>query len=266
MPRGSAKLRLLIVLSAIAALTWQAAAKEPPVPPGLSPVGGVAVALLGPGVDYRRAELRRRFARDGEGVLIAWDFTDDDPAPFAEAGPGTAAAMTLAALAPAAQLVIVKQRKGDPQAFGHMMTFVARTPTRIVVWLEADPKRPDWPILAEATKRFGDRLFVLPAGDGGKDLDRSAAYQGLRGAGNVVIVASDAAAANRGVATVDVMVSGGAGGLGLASGDAALIIAAVAARALAIEPARSMAALKQAIVKHGRLTVDAANAAFGGKR
>ena len=49
-------LRLLIVLPAIAALASLAAAKEPPVPPGLSPVGGVAVALLGPGVDYRRAE------------------------------------------------------------------------------------------------------------------------------------------------------------------------------------------------------------------
>lgn len=266
MRRVSDMRRLTLALLAACAIGAPAAAKEPRVPPGLSAPGGVGVALLGPGVDYRRPELASRFARDGEGVLISWDFTDNDPAPFAEAGPGTAAALTLAALAPAAQLVIVKQRPGDAQAFGHMMTFVARTPTRIVVWTEADPRRPDWPILAEAARRFGDRLFVLPAGDGGQDLDRVPAYEGIRGAANVVITSSDAAAANRGKATVDVAVTGSAGGGPLTTADATLIIAALAARALAAEPTRSMADLKQAIVKQRLLTVEAANAAYGGKR
>lgn len=266
MRRVKAMWRLALALLAACAVGATAVAQEPPVPPGLSPPGGVGVALLGPGVDYRRPELVGRFARDGEGVLISWDFTDNDPAPFAEAGPGTVAAMTLAALAPAAQLVIVKQRPGDAQAFGHMMTFVARTPTRIVVWLEADPTRPDWPILAEAVRRFGDRLFVLPAGDGGQDLDRAPAYQGIRGAANVVIAASDAAASNRGKTTVDITVAGGAGATPLTSRDATLIIAALAARALAAEPTHSMADLKQAIIKQARVTADAANMAFGGKR
>lgn len=271
MRRVSSIGRLLATLLAAAAVCAQAAAKEPLVPPGLSPPGGVAVALLGPGVDYRWPELVRRFARDGEGVLIGWDFTDNDPAPFAEAGAGTQAAITLANLAPAAQLVIVKERPGDAQAFGHMMTFVSHTPTRVVIWLDADPNRPDWPILAQAIARFGDRLFVIPAGNGGKDLDTSAAYQGVRGAANVVVVAGDAVAANKGAATVDITVAGGAGGLPLAATDAALIVAAVAARALTQEPRRSMAGLKQLIVKappvgiatrDGVLTVAGANAAF----
>lgn len=266
MRRVRAKCRLALALLAACAVSAAAAAQEPRVPPGLSPPGAVGVALLGPGVDYRRPELADHFARDGEGVLISWDFTDNDPAPFAEAGPGTPAALTLSALAPAARLVIVKQRPGDAQAFGHMMTFVARTPTRIVVWLEADPKRPDWPILAEAVRRFGDRLFVLPAGDGGRDLDRAPAYQSIRGAANVVIATSDAASANRGRATIDVTVVGTTGSVPLTSGDATLVVAALAARALAAQPTRSMAGLKQAIVKQGRLTVDAANAAFGGKQ
>ena len=262
---------MLVVLLAIAAVGLQAAAKEPPVPPGLSSLGSVAVALLGPGVDYRRPELVRRLARDGEGVLIGWDFTDNDTAPFAEAGSGTLAAITLANLAPTAQLVIVKERPGDAQAFGHMMTFVSRTPTQIVVWLDADPNRPDWPILVQAIARFGDRLFIVPAGHGGRDLDKSAAYQGVRGAANVLVVASDAVTANRGAATIDITVAGGAGGPPLAATDAALIIAAVAARALAQRPKRSMALLKQLITKtppdgiaarDGMLTVNAANAAF----
>ncbi len=271
MGRASWISRLLVVPLAIATIDLRAAAKEPPVPPGLSSPGSVAVALLGPGVDYRKPELVRRLARDGEGVLIGWDFTDNDTVPFAEVGPGTPAAITLANLAPAAQLVIVKERLGDAQAFGHMMTFVSRTPTRIVVWLDADPNRPDWPILVQAIARFGDRLFIVPAGHGGLDLDKSAAYQGVRGAANVLVVASDAAAANRGATTIDITVVGSAGGLPLAATDAALIIAAVAARALEKPPQRSMAGLKQLIAKappvgiatkDGVLTVDAANAAF----
>ncbi|MFY0614114.1 MAG: hypothetical protein JXQ99_21475 [Hyphomicrobiaceae bacterium] len=241
------------------------------MPPGLSPPGGVAVALLGPGIDYRLPELKHRLARDGEGVLISWDFSDGDPAPFAETGPGTEAAITLATLAPAAQLVIVKERLGDPQAFGHMMAFVSRTPTRIVVWQAADTNRPDWPILVEAIRRFGDRLFVIPAGDGSKELDKSAVYKGVLGAGNAIVVTGDAETANRGRATVDVTVSGGSGGVPLASGDAALIVAAAAARALAVEPARGMAQLKQIIVKappvgiaarDGMVSAAQANAAF----
>lgn len=249
----------LAIIATALAIGAPATAKEPRVPPGLSPPGRVAVALLGPGVDYRRPELVRNFARDGEGDLIGWDFTDNDTAPFAEAGPGTAAALTLARLAPAASLVIVKQRPGDPQAFGHMMSFVAQTPSRIVVWLDADPNRPDWPILAEAIARFGDRLFLIPAGDGNQDLDHSTAYQGVRGGANVIIATSDAATANRGAATIDATVTGTLAGQPLTSGDATLVIAARAARALAAAPTQSTAALKQAAVKNGRLPVDAAN-------
>ena len=249
---GRALVAALAFVAAVLAIGAPAAAKEPRVPPGLSAPGRVAVALLGPGVDYRRPELVGNFARDGEGDLIGWDFTDNDTAPFAEAGPGTAAALTLATLAPVASLVIVKERPGDAQAFGHMMSFVGQTPVRIVVWLDADPNRPDWPILAEAIARFGDRLFIIPAGTGNQDLDRSAAFQGVRGAANVIVATSDAATANRGTATVDVTVA-------RAAGDATLVVAARAARALAEAPTQSMAVLKKAIVLNGRLTVDPAN-------
>lgn len=260
---------LLLAVLAVVVPGTRAAANEPPVPSGVGP-GGVTVALLGPGIDYRKPELARRLARDGEGDLIAWDFTDNDNRPFAGAGHGTAAARTLAGLAPAAQLVIAKEQIGDRHALGRMMTFASQTPARIIVWLDAAPSRIDWPILAEAIRRFGDRLFVVPAGDGGQDLDRSAAYRGVSGAANAIIVASDAPASNRGKATVDVTVKG-AGGLPITSHEAALMIAALAARALARDPMHSMAGLKELIVRQppvgvatrdGVLTFEAATTAF----
>lgn len=260
---------LLLTSSTLAATTVFAA--EPRVPPGLSSPTGVAIALLGPGVDYRVPEVARSLSRDGEGDLIGWDFTDNDIKPFAEAGPGTAAAIALAGLAPQSQLVIIKEQPGDPQALGHMMTFAARTPTRIVVWLDADPNRADWSILANAVRSFGDRLFVIPAGDGARDLDVSPAYKDIRGAANIIIVTSDASNANRGKSTVDMTIAGSGGALPFTSRDATLVVAALAARALSKEARRSMADLKHLITKPapqgiatrpGHLTAAQANATF----
>jgi hypothetical protein len=177
--RGMRRLACALALLPLIASLSVAGATEPRVPPAPAPVG-VAIALLGPGVDYRAPELVGRLARDGEGDLIAWDFIDADIRPFETGGvTGTERAKALAASAPAACLVIVKEKPGDPQAFGHMMTFVARTPARIIVWPDAAPARPDWPILLEAVKRFPDHLFLLPRAPGTKvarlaDLDAAA--------------------------------------------------------------------------------------------
>ena len=148
--------------------------------PAARPPAGIAIALLGPGVDYRAPELIGRLARDGEGELIAQDFADGDLRPFEATGTvGTERARVLAGRAPGVRLVIIKEKPRDPQAFGHMMSFVARTPARVVVWPDADPERPDWPILLEAVRRFPGHLFLFPRpaatdASGLADLDKAA--------------------------------------------------------------------------------------------
>lgn len=139
--------------------------QEPPVPPGMDP-GGVAIALLGPGIDYTKPEIARVLARDGEGEPIAWDCTDDDARPFDTSGTGTADALAFAlAMAQSGtsiRLVIVKETPGDAHAFGRMVLFAVQTPARVIVWPGADAKRPDWPLLGVAAKQFPQHLFVVP--------------------------------------------------------------------------------------------------------
>ena len=160
----------------VVALVWllvagtSASGQEPPVPSGVDP-GGTAVALLGSGVDYTRPEVARRLARDGEGELIGWDFTDNDNRPHATSGgaTGSGAADDLIVSAPAAlRFVVVKEAADDKVALGRMIAFAVQTPARIIVWPGADPKRADWPILAEAVQRFPKHLFVIPAVQGAK--------------------------------------------------------------------------------------------------
>ncbi len=160
-------------------------ASEPKVPPAPAP-DGIAVAILGPGVDYRVPALRDRLARDGEGDLISWDFADGDIRPFEDAlaGRGTPYALAVLNAHAAATLVFVRERLGDPQAFGHMMSFVAKTPARIVMWPDARPTRPDWPILSEAVRRFKDHLFIIPRVKG----LRPEAFAPLAASANVVLV------------------------------------------------------------------------------
>jgi len=138
-----------------------ASAQEPDVPPGNDP-GGIAIAVLGSGVDYTNARIANCLARDGEGDPIAWDFADDDNRPFRPEASAAAEIGVLCEPGSASRLVVVKQRPADPAAFGNMMMFTARTPARIVVWPDADPARPDWHILQEAVTHFPQLLFIIP--------------------------------------------------------------------------------------------------------
>lgn len=75
-----------ILMCIVIASTASAQQKDKPrVPPGVDP-GGVAVAIIGSGIDYTRPEIAARLARDGEGEIVGWDFTDNDRRPFERCG------------------------------------------------------------------------------------------------------------------------------------------------------------------------------------
>ena len=81
---------ILIQVVAATALGVAALAQgaKPSVPSGRDP-GGVAIALIGTGIDYTLPLLARRLARDGEGELIGWDLEDKDRKPFDKSKGGT---------------------------------------------------------------------------------------------------------------------------------------------------------------------------------
>ncbi len=70
---------LLCIMLAGAA---EAQPRKPRLPPGLDP-GGIAVAVLGTGIDYTRPDLATHLARDGEGDLVGWDLVTGDNRPYA---------------------------------------------------------------------------------------------------------------------------------------------------------------------------------------
>lgn len=71
----------ITIIAGAAMLATPAVAADPAVPPGQDP-GGTAVAVISAGIDYTRPAVAARLARDGEGEIVAWDFTDGDNRPF----------------------------------------------------------------------------------------------------------------------------------------------------------------------------------------
>jgi hypothetical protein len=196
----------------------QSAPAKPKITPGADP-GGVAVAIIGTGVNYTLPFIASRLARDGEGDIIGLDFVDRDNRPFDVAGPdatpdgirpmGTTLASVLLAEAPRARLIPVRLKMGEPRAFGGAAAFVASTPARIAIVAFSSTNRADWEPFEQAAKAAPHVLFVIPAGDGGQDLDKVPLYPASLGLPNAIVVTAGIrgglrVGANFGAETIDV--------------------------------------------------------------
>ncbi|MFZ4806377.1 MAG: hypothetical protein ACOYLQ_03900 [Hyphomicrobiaceae bacterium] len=199
--------------------------RDPPVPPGLDP-GGVPVAVFADGIDYTDPQILRRLARDGEGDLVAWDFTDGDARPH---GPSDPRVVALLGLTSSLRLIVARGAAADPARAARLTAFVVRTVARIVVVWDTAPGRPDWTLFLEGVRRFPDRLFVVPAVAG-------LSYHEVRSYPNLLVAARAGAIAD--VVFHGLPNDGGADHL------AASNAAALAADALADQPRLAAAEIK----------------------
>ena len=186
---------LLLQLTALLALGPMAIAqtKKPPLPPGRDP-GGVAVALLTTGIDYTLPQIARGLARDGEGELIGFDLVDKDNRPFGR--DGTTLAINLLDPTIGARLVPVRVDPRDTVSLARAVAFIAQTPARIVVVAMWSPSREDWQLFRHAAERSPQLLFVVAAGDDGKDLDKEPVYPAAFALPNVLVVTAAGADSN----------------------------------------------------------------------
>ncbi len=152
-----------------------AVAKDPELPAGLDP-GGTAIALISEGVDYTDPEIANRLARDGEGLLIGWDFIDNDPYPFPapatvlDNGPnGTDLAKALLKVYRNGRLVPLRIDTTDPDSFAKAAAFVARTPARIVAVPHSSQDAKSWEPFRTVAEKTPETVYVLSAGKGAVD-------------------------------------------------------------------------------------------------
>ena len=244
---------------------------NPPVPPGTDP-GGVAVAHVDSGVNYLLPAIAGRLARDGEGRLIGRDFADGDDRPadldpsrpaFFPIRHGTTVASVFIREAPKARLVPIRHPGRDFDAFADVVAFIASGPARIVLMPLGGYRAEDWNAFLEAAADHPELLFILSAGNNGRDIVAEPVYPASFGLDNAIVVTSSdafgriAQGSNWGADQVDLAVPGegievidhrGARGRASGSSYAAPRVAALAARLLARDPGLSTRDLKAAIL------------------
>jgi subtilisin family serine protease len=244
---------------------------NPPVPAGRDP-GGVAVALFDSGLNYTLPTFAGRLARDAGGKALGYDFWDMDerpfdnnPAgsPFFPARHGTAVASVLLQEAPEARFLPYRYPRREMSRMADMIEAAAGAGARIVAMPMGSNRRKDWEAFAAAARAHPEMLFVISAGNNGRDIDEAPVYPAALPLDNFLVVTSSddlgrlAPGSNWGRESVDLMVPAekiyavdfdGAPQQASGSSFAVPRIAALAARLLADHPGWQAPELKAAIL------------------
>ncbi|MFM9937962.1 MAG: hypothetical protein ACKVP7_00535 [Hyphomicrobiaceae bacterium] len=154
---------------ALPALAW-GQSRKPKLPPGRDP-GGVAVAIIGAGVDYTRPEITNRLARDGEGELIGWDFVDNDNRPFERADAavpvphhaGSEMALALLGTAPHSRLIPIRVPDQKIATLVRALALAAKTPARIAIVLTGGEPAAPWQPFSDAVGAAPSLLVIASA-------------------------------------------------------------------------------------------------------
>lgn len=250
---------------------------DPPVPPGKDP-GGIVVAHVDTGVNYLLPQIAKRLARDDAGNLLGGDFWDDDRRPFdVDTGRspffplhhGTAVASIILAEAPAARIAPYRFPRPDMNRMAALVADIDANKIRIVNMAMGSNDKSDWIAFADAASKAPRILFVVSAGNDGRDIDIRPVWPAALKLDNMIVVTSAdgfgrlAEGSNWGAERVDIMVPGervvvtdhrGAEGRASGSSFAVPRVTAMAARLLAKNPDWTAPELKKAILARARVS------------
>lgn len=200
---------------------------NPPVPamvqgddPG---VAGVSVAMLDAGVNYLLPSIAERLARDADGEILGFDYWDLDRRPF-DANPvrspffpqrhGTQTASLLLGEAPVARLVPYRYPRPDMKRMADVIQDAADDGVVIFNMSLGGNRKQEWLAFEKAAAAHPEMLFVVSAGNNGRDIDSQPVYPAALDLENMLVVSSadpsgrPAQGSNWGRETVDLLVPG----------------------------------------------------------
>ncbi|MEM8647684.1 MAG: S8 family serine peptidase, partial [Pseudomonadota bacterium] len=243
---------------------------NPSVPDGKDP-GGVTVAHIDSGVNYTLPEIAARLARTPGGEAVGYDFWDLDKRPFdvdAARSPfyplrhGTLVSSILVREAPDIRLIPYRYPRPDMSRMAEVLEHAAKNGAKIVAMPLGSNTEKNWTAFKDAAARHAEMLFIVSAGNNGRNIDEAPIYPAVFDLENLLVVTSStisgrlAPGSNWGPNGVDLMVpaervevTDHRGARGFASGSSYAVprVAALAARLLAKNPGWTGAQVKAAI-------------------
>jgi hypothetical protein len=159
----------------------------------------VRVGMVDSGVNYRLAEINRRLARDADGKLIGYDFWEMDDLPF-DSQPvdsgffvqrhGTRTASLLLREAPGIELVPYRYPRPDMSRMEALVEHASVNRVDILGMPLGSNRAEDWGSFARAASVHPRMLFIVSAGNNGRDIDVEPVFPAALDLDNVLVVTS----------------------------------------------------------------------------
>lgn len=157
------------------------------------------VAMVDSGINYRLDEINRRLARDSKGNLIGYDFWDMDELPY-DAHPlrseffiqrhGTRTASLLLREAPGIELVPYRYPRPDMSRMQALVKHADKYQVAIVGMPLGSNRAGEWLAFEQAAVSHPHILFVVSAGNNGRDIDDQPVYPAALDLDNILVVTS----------------------------------------------------------------------------
>ena len=172
---------------------------NPPLPADFGKKSGLRVGLIDSGVNYLLEEIQNALAIDEEGKIVGYDFWDNDNTPF-DANParspffiqrhGTRTASILIREAPDIALVPYRYPRPDMSRMQLLIEHAAKNSVRIIGMPLGSNRKEDWQPFSTAVNEHPDILFIVSAGNNGRDIDSQPVYPASLDHANILVVTS----------------------------------------------------------------------------
>jgi hypothetical protein len=162
-------------------------------------VDPVRVGMVDSGVNYRLPEINRRLARTDDGKLIGYDFWEMDDLPY-DSHPvntgffvqrhGTRSASLLLREAPGIELVPYRYPRPDMSRMQALVEHASNHRVDILGMPLGSNRVEDWGSFARAAKAHPRMLFIVSAGNNGRDIDSDPVFPASLDLDNMLVVTS----------------------------------------------------------------------------
>ena len=162
-------------------------------------VGPIRVGMVDSGVNYRLPEINRRLARTDDGQLIGYDFWEMDDLPY-DSHPlnsgffvqrhGTRSASLLLREAPGIELVPYRYPRPDMSRMQALVEHASNHRVDILGMPLGSNRTEDWGSFARAAKAHPRMLFIVSAGNNGRDIDSDPVFPAALDLDNMLVVTS----------------------------------------------------------------------------
>ncbi len=157
------------------------------------------IAIVDTGVNYTLSDFQSHIAIDADGRLIGYDFWEYDDWPY-DSDPrrniffplhhGSTVFSVLSREAGESTISIYRFPALKMCQFSALLEHIARTPVRLVNLSMGSDDYEDWKCFESAAKSLPDLLFIVSAGNNGRNIDLDPLYPASLALENMIVVSS----------------------------------------------------------------------------